>query len=469
MAEAPPTLGAGETPAWLTSAIPARLGLFLRDDGIRGRLARGSLAVFLVNVLGTLLAFAVQILLARMLGATHYGVYAYVLGWLNIVLLLAKLDFDSAATRFLGAYRGRAEWGLLRGYLRRSHEIVTVASLVVALVASAAVWANRERLGPAVETSAFIACALLPITALLQLKSASLQGLQHVVEAQAPGMVLRPLLFGAGILLAAYVWQIDVQAPQAVAINLVTTGVALLFSVALLRRVTPQEARHVKPSYASREWNRVAFGLLIISASQVVLSQQADVVVVGTIVGTTAAGHYGAASQLSTLVQFGVAAVLFVATPLIAELYAQESRGALQRLVMLVGRINLAISLPIVAALALAGEFVLGWYGPTFDEAYPVLLVLSASQFVAAALGSLAGFLLTMTGHHYEAARIIGLSAVVNLALTFLLTPAFGILGAAAATLTGIVLRSVLLYFAIRKHLQLDPLPFLVRRRDAAA
>ena len=430
---------------------------------MRGRLARRSISVFILSVAGTVLAFGVQVLLARAIGAASYGVYAYVLGWLNIVVLLAKLDFDTSATRFMGAYGGRGEWSLLRGFLRRSHAVVTSASISVGLLSALAVWALRDRLDPAVASAALVASALLPVTALLQLTLTSLQGLQRVVQAQVPAMLVRPLLFGAGILLAAYVWRLELRAADAIALNLGSSVVALAVSAVLLRRAIPDGARHVKPAYSDREWVRVAFGMLLISASQVVLSQYADVVVVGTIVGTTEAGYYGAASQLATLVQFGVTAVLFVATPVIAELYAQGRGAALQRLVWVVGRVNLAISIPIVAVLALGGKLLLGLYGPTFGHAYSVLVVLSLSQLVAAALGSLAGFLLTMTGHQYEAARIIGLSAAVNLALTLLLTPALGIVGAAFATLVGILLRSILLYSAIRTHLRIDPLPFLGR------
>src|SRR5207247_298858 len=72
--------------------------------------------------------------------------------------------------------------------------------------------------------------------------------------------------------------------------------------------------------------------------------------------------------------------------------------------------------------------------GPAFADGYPVLAVLSAGAGVGATLGIISGFLLTMTGHEQAASRMVVGTAVLNLALTFVLTPTFGIVGAAVAT-----------------------------------
>ena len=76
-----------------------------------------------------------------------------------------------------------------------------------------------DRLTPG-ETSAYLlACALLPITALLTFKSSVLQGLTRVVQAQAPGMLIRPLLFGLGVLVLAAGFGVRMTAGLAVGAN----------------------------------------------------------------------------------------------------------------------------------------------------------------------------------------------------------------------------------------------------------
>ncbi len=52
--------------------------------------------------------------------------------WMNILLLAGRQGFDVATVRFVADYRSRAEWGLLRGYLRFSRTLVAAASVAVA-------------------------------------------------------------------------------------------------------------------------------------------------------------------------------------------------------------------------------------------------------------------------------------------------------------------------------------------------
>jgi O-antigen/teichoic acid export membrane protein len=200
--------------------------------------------------------------------------------------------------------------------------------------------------------------------------------------------------------------------------------------------------------------------MLVVSAAQFILSQSFDVVVVGSLLGTTVAGYYGAASQLAGLCGFGVNAVLFMAAPLISELFASGEKAKLQRLITLTGRLNVAVSLPVVLALVFAGRLILSWYGPTFVVGYPVLVVLVAGQFTGAMLGALAGFLMTMTGHHDRAAVIIGGSALLYLLLTFVLTHMFGAVGTAFSTVIAYLARHVVLELEIRKRLGIEAFPF---------
>jgi O-antigen/teichoic acid export membrane protein len=272
--------------------------------------------------------------------------------------------------------------------------------------------------------------------------------------------VLRPVLFGLGVGVAWFFWRDQLDTPLALGLNLLATCIVLVLSTRYLRSALPPEARGVRAEFDTKEWWRVAAGFLVISASQVILSQQSDVVVVGTMVTTTAAGQYGAASQLSALVNFGVTAVLFMATPMIAELFAQGNRGQLQRLIVLVARSNAAISIPVWLLLAVAGRFLLSWYGHAFVEAYPVLVILATSQLIVALVGSLAGFILSMTGHQNAAAVIIGVSAALNLGLTIILTPMFGLVGTATATLIGTLVRSIALIVYIKRVLHIDLMPF---------
>src|SRR5438477_10687237 len=136
----------------------------LASQGLLATLARGSLRSFYMNVLGTALSFGNQIVLARALSVAEYGVYLYVLAGMNLALIFARLEFDVSAVRFVAALTGQAQWATLRGFLRRSRQIVLASSLVISVVAALAVWWWTPPLAASVARAYWVVCAILPLT-----------------------------------------------------------------------------------------------------------------------------------------------------------------------------------------------------------------------------------------------------------------------------------------------------------------
>jgi O-antigen/teichoic acid export membrane protein len=237
--------------------------------------------------------------------------------------------------------------------------------------------------------------------------------------------------------------------------SLIAVGVSLM----LVRRAEPVVLRATTPGFEREAWIRTARGLLIIGIAQLVISQQSDLLIVGSIVGTEPTALYGAASQLTMMVSFGQTSVAFVAAPMIADLFARNDHDQLQRLIRVVFRLNALVTLPVSIALLNFGRPILGLYGPGFAEAYGVLVLLVVSSTLAAMVGSVAGFLLTMTRYENAAAYIIGGSAALNLVLTIILTPLYGLYGTAAATLIATLARSAVLVVFIRKRMKLNAVP----------
>ena len=133
-------------------------------------------------------------------------------------------------------------------------------------------------------------------------------------------------------------------------------------------------------------------------------------------------------------------------------MHAQGRREELRRFVKWSTRSILVVSLMIGGALAIVGERVLGFFGSEFVSGYPVLLVLIAGHVIAAASGPLTS-LLTMTGHQGRAAALHGVSTLTNALFIALLTPRFGIVGAALATSLNLALTQVALIIAARQQL----------------
>jgi O-antigen/teichoic acid export membrane protein len=281
-----------------------------------------------------------------------------------------------------------------------------------------------------------------------------------VPQAQLPPLVIRPLLFGIGIVIVVGLGM-ELSAGGAVALNTAATALALGVSLFLLHRVAPASAVAATPAFDATGWMRAVRSFLVISAAQLVLSQQSDILVVGTLLSPRDAGLYSAASQLSGLTMLGAQAVIFVVLPMVSDLYARGRRAELQSLVVRTVQGCAVMSVPVVVLLLAGGRVVLHAYGAAFMDAYPTLAILTSGQLVGATMGIISGFLLTMTGHERAASRMVVGSALLNLVLTFTLTPVFGAVGAAVATVAAGLSRVGALSWYARRYVGVAVRPYL--------
>ena len=436
----------------------------LSTSEIARLIVRGGTWSLLISATGAVLSLGVHLVLARVLGAEEYGRYVFALAWMNVLMLVGKFELDTASVRFVGAYTGTEQWSFLRGFLKRSAQIVGGPSLAIALVSASIVLLVMHNVDRGTSLSFLAAALLLPITAMGQLKASVLQGLKQVARAQLPTMVVRPLVFALAILALRYVFRQSVGAPVAIVLQLAATSVALVVTLRFVQSVLPAPVRAAVEAFDTKYWMKTGAGLLVLSGGQIIVSTNADVLVVGSFLGAAPAGLYGAASQLAASVSFGVTAISFIALPVIADLYARHAFAKLQHLISHVARLGLALSVPVLLALIVAAKPILHAFGPTFANASGLLILLGFDQLVGAIFG-VAGYLLVMTGHQVTAARVIVGCAILNLALTFVLTPWLGLMGAGIATTITTVARSYLLTSRMRRALGLSLVPWSVAPR----
>jgi O-antigen/teichoic acid export membrane protein len=435
--------------------LPDVIRELINPASAAGSLSSGVVWAVAITGLGTVISYGLHVFLARLLGSAEYGVYTFALGWMNIAQTLVSFGLGTVVLRYLGEYRAATRWSLLHGLIRRTRQIVTGAAVICAVIGAATVFLLRDRLGASTEAALLVTCLLLPVSSLLLLDAMILQGFNRSIEARLPFTVVRPLLLGVLLAVAATLWLPTPPGSWAVAANLVATIVTVIWSAVMLRRVIASDAQPAAPSYATGEWMRLGFTFLMVSPFQIILSTQSDIVLVGSIVNTTQAGFYSAASQLATLVGFVASVAGDVVSPRIAALHAVGDKPGLTRMVHRMVLANSAMALPIFLVLLVGGRWLLGIYGKDFTDAYPVLWLLGLSQLISATVGGISGTILSMTDNQSRAVSLIMSSAVMNLLLTLWWTPLFGPIGAASATLTAAIFRTAGLLYLVRRRVHI--------------
>jgi O-antigen/teichoic acid export membrane protein len=422
-------------------------------DGHGTLLVRGAAVAFALQVAGAGLSYLLQIGFARWLGATGFGSYTFTVGWATIVAVLAGLGLATAVLRYIPSYLAADDRAGLRGILRTSVAATLLAGVAVALLGTAFVVV----VSPTSSTEILIGFWMVPLLALGTLGQEAARGFHRVGLAYGPPFVLRPLLaFALGGLCLAVTGKLGVTSALGAMLGATAVGCAL--QGIGLWRLTRKAAGDTAPRRETRSWLRTAFPLLLIAGFVVVL-MQTDVVVVGAIEGSRAAGLYGAAAKTATLVGFVLVAVSALAAPLFSRLFTLGDREGLQRLVTLSAHWIFWPSLGVSLFLAAAARPLLGLFGAGFAAAAPILLILLVGQLVNAAAGPV-GWLLLMSGDQDEAAKVYGATAAVHLALLGIAVPLLGSDGAALATSASYGVWNLWLHRLVVARLGLHPSVF---------
>src|SRR3982074_830874 len=128
------------------------LGRVLGGSGEASLTRRLAGTIFIIRVISARLAYFSQIVLARWMGGSDYGVYVYVWTW--VLLLGSMMDFgiSASAQKIIPEYRAGGEHALLRGFLSGSRWMTFVVSAVVSLLLAGVV----KSLSPWIDANAVV-------------------------------------------------------------------------------------------------------------------------------------------------------------------------------------------------------------------------------------------------------------------------------------------------------------------------
>ncbi|MBR8826614.1 MAG: flippase [Gomphosphaeria aponina SAG 52.96 = DSM 107014] len=410
-----------------------------------------------LQVSGAGISYLSQVLLARWMGATEYGIYDYITTLGLLVGNLAALGLPSSLLRFIPEYRVKQDWGHLQGVIRGSLQYVIFAS--VSLAASGtllAFWLHSEfSLMAAGLTQGAIAIILgiwlMPLFALLRLLLEMGRATGNLVVAYVPSLILWPLLLSSGI----FLFSPTVTHIQVLAFSLGSLVISLVLQLGLLRLALPPECLSTTAIYSPRKWFAVSLPLLVINSAVLILNQT-DIIMTGAFLGSFSVGIYAAVVKTASWVTFVLAAVNTVAAPMFAALHTQGDQMGLQKLVWACARWMFWPSLGIGLFLIVFSDVALGFFGEEFTAGRYSLIILVLAQLVNVGAGSV-GYLMQMTGYQNQCVYVFGVSALLNIILNAIFIPRWGIIGAAIATALTMSLWNIWLHQLVIKNLGVRP------------
>ncbi|MDJ0574528.1 MAG: flippase [Xenococcaceae cyanobacterium MO_234.B1] len=414
-------------------------------------LFRGAAIALGLQLSGIAVSYAMQVLLARWMGATQYGVYDYVISIGTFLGFLAGLGLPNCLLRFIPEYSVKEDWGKLRGIVWGSWRYVFTSSILIAFIGIAILVSWQRDNSEVALVSFLLGISTVPLWALIRHQQEMARGIKRMALAYFPSKVMFPLL----VVVGAFYYRHHLSSSKALAIAFLSLSLVLVSQLWLFSQQMPRQCFNIQPIYSPKEWFAVALPLLFNGGAFVVLSQT-DIIMTGAILGSFQVGIYSAAFKTASAVSFILAAVNAIAAPMFATLHAQGDYKGLQKLTATVARWLFYPSLVFALFLIVFADRVLGLFGSEFVAARWEMTILILGQLVNVGTGSV-GYLMEMTGHHNKCAYVFGCSAILNVMLNGILIPTLGIMGAAIATAVTMATWNIWLHQLVVKHIGVQP------------
>lgn len=397
------------------------------------RVASGFRAMLVARGLRTLSKGLLILLLTRVfLEPREYGLLFLAISVLSLSLLFSNLGFAKSGARYLAEYR-ETDPSQVPAILRTSLAFTVLAITVVVAVLVVASGRIAAFLGePALGPLIVIGAAYVVTSTLTTFFRLSFQGFNRVEWSAIVGAVSSVVLFSAavGFLLLGF-------GVEGVLYGYVAGGVAavVLGAVVMYRRFYAEYDDGEPEPGLGRRILRYSVPLTATRGANK-LDKEVDTILVGYFINPVAVGFYTLGKQISEFLIVPATSLGFSVSPSYGE---QKAKEAVEEAASLYERtFTLVVTLYVPAAVGLAmvaDPAVPLVFGREYSGAVPVIQVFGAYVLLRG-IDKITNDGLDYLGRATARATIKGGVSVGNFLLNLVMIPAFGVVGAALATVT---------------------------------
>lgn len=434
----PSAPGGGITPQFREDCLRT---VGMRRFGFLGNLLTTGVA----RVVGALGGLVLSFLIARHLGPSGLGAFAFAQAVCTVIVIISRRGYDVALMRSVSRALSDENRASARGSLRFALRGSARLGVAVAVVTAVVVFLNPVGvISGGARYLLLLMLTAVPTLALLWQFSGFFKGLHRA----SLGILFEQ---GGAALATAGIFQVVVL--FGVDADLTVLGFAFLGgSIVLLATATFGYRRWAGGSAPSGDgegssFNRARFDasgreFLVINVG-VYMTQAGSFVLAGLMLPEEQVGLLKAAERLTLAVSFWPSVVNPIIAPKIAAFYDQNRREEIGRMTRRASLFCLLAASPFVLSFMLFPEFFLGLFGAGFDAAAVYLQVMSLGHLVIVSIG-ISVHVLTMSQYENIVKRVtVGLFALSVVAFPVMIV-VYGALGFALVSTGLLVLKGVI-------------------------
>jgi O-antigen/teichoic acid export membrane protein len=418
------------------------------------QIVKGAGISFVGNTVGKVLSFFTQIVIARGLGASGYGLYALAESILTVLRLVASLGLGHGGVlKFVSVYAGEEDLRRLKGVINAALSLSLCSSMV--LVSLLFLFSTRLAVDifhePDLSVLLRILSLALPFDIGLLMVAAVAQALRRMEYDALLRSFLVPVANLAGISVAVLLGLGLYGMAWCIVASMVLSVFGGLF---VLKQAVYGKLDRVVPVYSNKALLSVSLPVVLVSLSSVVLSQLGKLVL-GAFKSSADVGVYNAAFRIAWSLQL-ILLSFGIVPPIVADLYKRRKIEELRDVFSNTTRWVFSVVFPLFLIMVLFPGELMGIFGSGFTKGWPILVVFSL-LFLMASLAGLVGPMLRMTGSQRIEAVIDAASALLSILFSLILVQQYGALGVAVGIVLAVSIRKVAKIVAVYIVLGIHP------------
>jgi O-antigen/teichoic acid export membrane protein len=421
---------------------------------------KGAAFVVCLRALGVGIRMSTFILLSRLLGTSGYGAFVYGVTWMTFFSIVSMLGLDHVIIKFVPKYFEHRLFSKLRGLMR----FVNLTSLLTAVfvsIVSIIVFYNMSYLASDLRFSVSLTLFLVPIVTYVQILQVYFRAYHHSALGQIPEQIIYPILFLSMIFIGYYFFNSLFGLTYVLLANFFSWSIVVLSSHILLNSKIPSQIHTSYKEFSEKSLWIEMIPSMAFFALMFQLFSRIPTFFLGLKGTASDVGIYAVSSRIAECIDFIYAAAAIVGASLFSKTFFSEDQASLQRFTSKMVSIIFWFTLPVYLILMVCTPWILALFGPEFHKSGVMITrILLTANF----LGCVGGFVeskLSTMGHQRDVASVIAIMALIMFVFSWSGIHYFGILGAAVASASCIVLYKGSLIFRLYKKTGLLAIPFI--------
>jgi O-antigen/teichoic acid export membrane protein len=434
--------------------------LYLRQNVHIQELMHGAAVAFLLKVIAAGMAFALNVVLARLLGAEGSGIFFLTLTIVIIVSAVGRIGMENALVRFVASNVAAGHIAKVLGvYKKAMRYTFLVASSLALLLFMMTPWLSQIVFNkPELEKPLSLMSSSVVFLALLTLHAHALQGLKKIAASISVLSLIVPLLTCIVAMIFVPLYGIDAAAWGYISGTIVTLLFGRLFWVRATHGLDRKSAE-----FETIELLKSSMPLYAVVIMNMVI-MWSPLLFLGVWDSSENVGIYSAASRTAMLTSFVLIAVNTIAAPKFAALYEKRDLVSLEMVARNSAKIMVLLAAPALLLFLLVPELILSVFGAEFKQGAYILMILAVGQFINVATGSV-GYLLMMSGNEQLMRNNLVFCAILGILLNVILIPAYGVIGAAVGAAIVLSVQNLIAMAMVWRKLHIVTLPWIMELR----